>query len=65
MAAWTKEAEYVPVQNENYLGKRRTMSVCGGVLVCDEMGGEFDLEKILEMRAASQMEMQQYLSGEI
>lgn len=29
------------------------------------MDGEFDSQKILEMKAASQMEMQQYLLGEI
>jgi len=35
------------------------------LLLCDEMDGKLDSEKILEMRAASQMEMQQYFLGEV
>lgn len=33
------------------------------LLLCDEMDGDFDSQKSLETRAASQMEMQQYLLG--
>lgn len=56
---WAKQEEYVAAQNENFRGKEKEGQYMREILLLwDEMDDEIDSQKMLELRAAPQMDMQ-------
>lgn len=59
-------AEYVAAQNEKLPGKEKEgQCMMESLLLWDEMDDETESQKILELRAASQVDMQKNLIREI
>lgn len=63
---WANQAEYVALQNEQLPGEEKeSQCVMESLLLWDERDDESDSQTTLELRAASQMEMQKYLLREL